>query len=676
MLFLVTISSLIQAGFTYGWFDFNVQGENLFLKVANSTSKPSCIEFTAKIEVLNKLEAENGDIIAKVKGQSEFFSNSITVGSYKPNLWDFNDGQIPVGFNLFVLDNGVPGNSTRFPNNEAFVVCNTESPNETSSWNRRPFSLCGTSWFEPPVVADRWVTTSPVTLCGKWSLSWDARSNEEAFLEDYNVLVSTSGSNPEDFTTLLSVKQEHYDWVIHDVDLSDYEGETVYVAFQLVTNDGAYLWLDNINVGPVEDVKAPLVSTLGADSVSDKVATLTGTIKPGSEKIIEKGFECKATAGGEYMVYPVTDRSLSYKLTGLKPLTNYTFRAYAKTSTGTYYGAEKNFTTKEPVSSGGAGGGGGGGVPPTGISVDSDGATVRNKDVEVLIPKGAVDTKIKVTIKKVNSSVVSIPEGFDLAGSVYDISKNKSGNFKQDVTITLPFDKSKVDSQKDDLGIYWWDGSNWFILGDIQVNWSEGTISGKTTHFTQFAVLVKHKDGQPEKVIPEPNIFLNDIAGHWAEDYIRSFVTSGLINGYPDGSFKPNNMITRAEFAKILVSAFDVPALRGKVFKDTERHWAEGFIASAHTAGIISGYNEDFFGPDDPVTREQIASMVVKAANLSGGSEEISFKDGHSISSWARKSVAIASANGIITGYGDYTFRPRNNATRAEAVTIIYRMLY
>ncbi len=168
---------------------------------------------------------------------------------------------------------------------------------------------------------------------------------------------------------------------------------------------------------------------------------------------------------------------------------------------------------------------------------------------------------------------------------------------------------------------------------------------------------------------------LNDLNGHWAAGSISKLVAMGCISGYPDGSFKPDKTITRAEFATILIKAFKLTPVSGKVFADTASHWARDNIAAAAASGIVSGYNGDTFGPDDLVTREQMAVLVVKAANLSPAAGESHFADSGSISGWARTAVATATENGVLKGYPDNTVRPRGSATRGEAVTVIVGVL-
>lgn len=180
---------------------------------------------------------------------------------------------------------------------------------------------------------------------------------------------------------------------------------------------------------------------------------------------------------------------------------------------------------------------------------------------------------------------------------------------------------------------------------------------------------------QPEQPTEQPAAELNDIADHWAKGNIEELVVLGAISGYPDGSFAPDKGISRAEFAVVLVKAFKLEAAEGKVFNDTAEHWAKDAIAAANANGIISGYDDTTFGPDDIITREQMAVMIVKAAKLEAGTGEVQFADLSQVSEWASGAVAAACQNQLISGYPDNTFRPDKGASRAEAVTVILKAL-
>lgn len=167
----------------------------------------------------------------------------------------------------------------------------------------------------------------------------------------------------------------------------------------------------------------------------------------------------------------------------------------------------------------------------------------------------------------------------------------------------------------------------------------------------------------------------NDMSGHWAAANIQTLVQKGAISGYPDGSFKPNKTITRAEFATVLVKALNLNMQSGKTFADTQNHWAKDYISTAYNQGIVKGMNDTQFAPDTEISREQMAVMIVNARKLSNRQSLLNFVDKSSISTWAFPAVATAVENKIFSGYPDNTFRPQGHATRAEAVTAIIKVM-
>lgn len=184
----------------------------------------------------------------------------------------------------------------------------------------------------------------------------------------------------------------------------------------------------------------------------------------------------------------------------------------------------------------------------------------------------------------------------------------------------------------------------------------------------------------PKAVVTVPQVVtvppvLTDIKGHWAETAILSLVAGGAIDGYPDGTFKPQQTITRAEFATVLVKAFKLSGAEGKVFSDTAGHWAKDYIKTAYTVGIIEGYDAEHFGPDDLITREQMAVMIIRALQLPHSTVELAYSDSAAVSPWAANWVSTAAQHGLMNGYADNSFKPLANASRAEAVTVIFNAL-
>lgn len=313
--------------------------------------------------------------------------------------------------------------------------------------------------------------------------------------------------------------------------------------------------------------------------------------------------------------------------------------------------------------------------------IAKEGGIITEHGTRIEIPAAAFDQNIKVAVQIIaDISKLPMAEKSKLLSDVMEITKDKTGNFNKPVTITITFDKSKVDTNKYDISICYLSekDNKWIPLENVKVDLPAGKVSGETKHFTKFAVIATEKaevkKEEPAPVEPSKVVNLRDIKDHWAEKTIAELVASGAIGGYPDGTFKPDQGISRAEFATIVVKAFQLPEKTGKVFEDTANHWAKNFIATAAANGIVSGYSDTTFGPNDHITREQMAVMIVKAAKLVE-SQGKTFVDTDKVSDWAKNAVVTASGKNIMSGYPDNTFRPKNNATRAEAATVIIKSL-
>ncbi len=172
---------------------------------------------------------------------------------------------------------------------------------------------------------------------------------------------------------------------------------------------------------------------------------------------------------------------------------------------------------------------------------------------------------------------------------------------------------------------------------------------------------------------------LKDIGGHWASADIGQAVSTGYVKGYPDGRFQPDAGVTRAEFVAMVDNAFQVANQQGKqAFKDVrDKDWFAQSVKSALTAGFVNGYPDGTFKPQKAVTRQEAASMLANLlpANGGGNSGSTSFSDAKQIDSWAKPSVTSLVSGGIMAGYPDKTFKPKKTITRAEAVVIINKAL-
>jgi len=226
--------------------------------------------------------------------------------------------------------------------------------------------------------------------------------------------------------------------------------------------------------------------------------------------------------------------------------------------------------------------------------------------------------------------------------------------------------------------------SNYFYTGTASVNKLWVTL--KDSDFASLVSTVPYLRGKDGSIIKGDFLkfvgpaktssnSLKDTKNHWAEKDIASLVEKGIVNGYEDGKFNPDAQITRAEFTTILVKAFKFIPQSGKAFKDSANHWAKDYIGVAAKNNIVKGYDDGNFGADDYITREQMTLMVINAVKLNAVSGTPSFKDNTAISDWAKAAVIEGVKDGIVKGYADNTFKPQDNATRAEAVTVIVNAL-
>ncbi|MBR5507025.1 MAG: S-layer homology domain-containing protein [Clostridia bacterium] len=164
---------------------------------------------------------------------------------------------------------------------------------------------------------------------------------------------------------------------------------------------------------------------------------------------------------------------------------------------------------------------------------------------------------------------------------------------------------------------------------------------------------------------------VNDMA--WYKDCVEILAGAGVISGYADGLFRADNVITRAEFAKMIVEAFSVKGT-GENFADVPADaWYKPYVYAASGAGIITGY-DGRFRPDDNITREDATVILYRIADLleikySGYKEPADIND---VSIYAWTAVATFYANDVISGVGGGKFDPKANITRAQAAQLIY----
>ncbi len=183
----------------------------------------------------------------------------------------------------------------------------------------------------------------------------------------------------------------------------------------------------------------------------------------------------------------------------------------------------------------------------------------------------------------------------------------------------------------------------------------------------------------PDNPPVEDPIF-SDLENTWSADYVNEMYTFGIIDGYKDGTFKPNGNITRAEFAKLLCSAIHVDSdTATNPFTDVpENHWAYPYITKLYAENLINGVSSESFQPGTLITRQDAATIFKRAAeagyldlSADSGKEANTFADYGEISSYAVAGMEYAVSVGLLNGYPDNTLKPRGNLTRGECAKII-----
>lgn len=168
-----------------------------------------------------------------------------------------------------------------------------------------------------------------------------------------------------------------------------------------------------------------------------------------------------------------------------------------------------------------------------------------------------------------------------------------------------------------------------------------------------------------------------DTNGHWAQSQIEELANKNVISGYPDGTFAPDKNVTRAEFAKMIMSYAGLGGQADSMnFTDVNiSDWFYAYISGAVSNGLINGISDSQFAPNTPITRQDACVIIYRyLGNKISLAQIAAFADFDLVSDYAADAVSALSQNGILTGYEDNTFKPQNSITRAETAVILSRV--
>lgn len=164
----------------------------------------------------------------------------------------------------------------------------------------------------------------------------------------------------------------------------------------------------------------------------------------------------------------------------------------------------------------------------------------------------------------------------------------------------------------------------------------------------------------------------------WYYEAVKFAFEKGITSGVSEISYAPNAKVTRGQFITMLCRAYGIKEMTGDNFADCGNTWYTGYLAAAKQLGISNGVGDNKFAPEKQISREEMVTLIYNYLKSAGKANtevsETSFADDAAISSWAKKGVAFASANGYVKGKGNNVFDPDGHATRAELAQIFFNM--
>jgi hypothetical protein len=207
-----------------------------------------------------------------------------------------------------------------------------------------------------------------------------------------------------------------------------------------------------------------------------------------------------------------------------------------------------------------------------------------------------------------------------------------------------------------------------YTLGTLH----DGEVKVMLSDFSKYAIFEVFKT-------------FSDIQGHWAQREIENMAIKQVIEGMTDTTFEPEAKVTRAQFVSVLARALNLPAIKSSnPFTDIPADsWYMDSVNAAYHAKIVSGMAVTTFGPDQLITREQMATLLINAHLYTTGkklldltaTDDVNFLDAANISDWAKENVKLVLQLGFMNGTNNGMFSPSVTTTRAQATMAIYRLL-
>lgn len=214
------------------------------------------------------------------------------------------------------------------------------------------------------------------------------------------------------------------------------------------------------------------------------------------------------------------------------------------------------------------------------------------------------------------------------------------------------------------------------------------SVGGGTNSTTGVSPTMEPSNNIPT-VTPEetnkPTDIFNDINDEsWSKNAVVELYNRGIVNGYEDGSFKPDNSVTRAEFLKFIITAIEADVPENNIFlpfSDTyNSEWYAPYVSAALNLKMVNGYDDETFSPDSYISREEASAIVCRGIDAMGISLDlyrlkITFEDENIISDYAVDYVYKLYSSGVISGDENQCFRPKECMSRAETAQLIWNLI-
>ena len=300
-------------------------------------------------------------------------------------------------------------------------------------------------------------------------------------------------------------------------------------------------------------------------------------------------------------------------------------------------------------------------VAPSGqrfLWIGPEGAEAREGKFDVRVAPGAFAARTAVGVKNVTTAA-DLPAGYLFLDGL------SLQPYKPPAAGTGCLLRWTPNGQDAGRIVFFHRGADGTWLPQPTTGGGSGPVLGRVEGFGEIVVALR------EEEVVEPG----DTASHWSRPAVLQLIMRGAVQGFPDGTFRPEAAVTRAQFAVIIANAFgwaepgDVPLS----FRDRVPSWAVPGVKAAVARGIIAGYPDGRFLPDKPITRAEMAVLVDRALGLKDGESPV-FQDEGKIPGWALAAVRRTAAAGVVQGAGGY-FRPLATATRGETAALIAKAL-